>query len=131
MTVKTSLEAGLAAIQAHAVFLDRGSNNATVVFYSDQKPVDVTVLVEESAKLVTCTLPKPCFKSIGDNYIELHQTDAATVLNAGIALWARVYNGEGIAYADLEVGSSITLANPDLALGSTLMINSFKIRPNV
>lgn len=129
MSTNTSLEAGLVAIQAQAVYLDQGPDFATVVFYGGEKPLSVLDPANINNKLVTCTLPKPCFKSLGVDYIEIHQTDAATVMKAGVATWARVYNGLGSAYADFEVGAEITLANPDLALGSTLMINSFKLRP--
>lgn len=131
MSVNTSLEAGLAAIQAHVNFLDSGTQNATVVFFDDIKPAAVTDPINQSAKLVTLTLPKPCFKSLGADYIELQQTDAALVSKAGVATWARIYSGSGKVYVDLEVGTHITLANPDLPLGSTLMINSFKIRPSI
>ncbi len=75
------------------------------------------------------TFPKPCFKQLNTDGIELNQTDAALVIKAGTAVWARIYNGNGDAVADFAVGTEITLAQPNLALGSTLMINSFVLKP--
>ena len=128
--IQTSLAAGLAQLQALANFLDQGSANATFVFYDDEKPADVTVAADNNARLVTLTLPKPAIKQVHTDHIELNQTDAATVIKSGTAVWARLFNGEGKAVADFAVGSDITLANPDLVLGSTLMMNSLILRPS-
>jgi len=128
--IKTSLAAGLAQLQALANFLDQGSANATFIFYDDEKPVDVTVAADNNARLVTLTLPKPSIKKVHTDHIELNQTDAATVLKSGAAVWARLFNGEGKAVADFVVGSDITLANPELVTGSTLMMNSLILRPS-
>ena len=128
--IQTSLAAGLAQLQALADFLDQGGANATFVFYDDEKPVSVSVAPNNSARLVTLTLPKPSIKQVHTDHIELNQTDAATVIKSGTAAWARLFNGEGKAVADFAVGSDITLANPDLVLGSTLMMNSLILRPS-
>lgn len=128
--IQTSLAAGLVQLQALANFLDQGGTNATFVFYDDEKPADVTVAADNSARLVTLTLPKPSIKQVSTDHIELNQTDAATVIKSGTAVWARLFNGEGKAVADFAVGSDITLANPDLVLGSTLMMNSLILRPS-
>ncbi|NNP71240.1 hypothetical protein [Acinetobacter sp. Ac_5812] len=129
MSVIPSLAAGLAQLQALATFLDTGSNNATFIFYDNTKPASVNVAVDPAAKLVTLTFPKPCFKQLNADGIELKQTDAALVTKAGTAVWARIYNGNGDAVADFAVGAEITLAQPNLALGSTLMVNSFVLKP--
>ena len=129
--IQTSLAAGLAQLQALANFLDQGSVNATFIFYDDTKPANVTVVVNNSAKLVTLTLPKPSIKQVNTDHIELNQTDAATVIKSGGAVWARLFNGEGKAVADFAVGSDITLANPNLVLGGTLMMNSLILRPSI
>ena len=126
-----SLAAGLAQLQALANFIDQGSSNATFIFYEDTKPTDVTVAANNGARLVTLTLPKPCFKKLNTNNIELHQTDAATVIKTGTAAWARLFNGDGNAVADFAVGTDIILANPSLIIGSTLMMNSIVLRPSV
>jgi len=128
--IQTSLAAGLVQLQALANFLDQGSANATFVFYDDEKPADVTVAADNSARLVTLTLPKPSIKQVHIDSVELNQTDAATVIKSGAAVWARLFNSEGNAVADFEVGLDITLANPDLVLGSTLMMNSLILRPS-
>lgn len=129
MSVIPSLAAGLAQLQSLASFIDNGSGNATFNFYNDTKPADVTVPANTSARLVTLTLPKPCFKALNADNVELNPTDAATVTKTGTATWARLFNGNGDAVADFAIGTDITLANPNLVLGSTLMINSIKLRP--
>lgn len=126
-----SLSAGLAQLQALASFIDSGSNNATFIFYNDTKPSSVTTPANNSAKLVTLTLPKPCLKKLNADNIELNQTDAATVIKGGTAVWARLFNGDNEAVADFGVGTDITLANPDLVLGGTLMMNSIILRPSI
>lgn len=128
--IQTSLAAGLAQLQALANFLDQGSANATFVFYDDEKPTDVTVAADNNARLVTLTLPKPSIKQVHVDSVELNQTDAATVIKSGAAVWARLFNGEGKAVADLSVNTDIILANPGLVLGSTLMMNSLILRPS-
>lgn len=129
MSVIPSLAAGLAQLQALSTYIDQGSSNATFVFYSDTKPASVDVAVSTSAALVTLTLPKPCFKQLNADSIELNQSDAALVTKAGTAVWARLYNGAGLAVADFAVGSDISLANPTLVLGATLMMNSIVLKP--
>ena len=129
--IQTSLHAGLAQLQALANYIDQGSANATFIFYSDEKPESLAVAADEAAKLVILTLPKPCFKKLNLGSIELHQTDAGTVIKAGIAVWARLFNGEGEVVADFEVGTDITLANPNLVIGSTLMMNLLILRPSI
>ncbi|HAB43185.1 MAG TPA: hypothetical protein DCE70_06485 [Acinetobacter sp.] len=128
--INPSIEAGLIQLQALATYIDQGSSNATFVFYSDSKPASVNTAANNTAKLATLTLPKPCFKKLNANSIELNQTDAATVVKTGEAIWARLFNGEGKAMADFAVGTDITLANPILILGSTLMMNSIVLRPS-
>lgn len=129
MSIIPSLAAGLVQLQALANFIDTGGNNATFIFYDSTKPASVNFAANPDAKLVTLTFPKPCFKQLNVDGIELQQTDAALVTKEGTAVWARLYNGNGDAVADFAVGTEITLANPDLALGSTLMLNSFVLKP--
>lgn len=129
--ITPSLAAGLAQLQALTSFIDQGSVNATFIFYEDTKPASVTTEAVNTAKLVTLTLPKPCFKKLNTDSVELHQTDAATVIKTGTATWARLFNGDGNVVADFEVGVDVTLANPDLVLGSTLMMNSIILRPSI
>lgn len=130
MSVIPSMAAGLAQLQALANFLDSGSSNATISFYKGTKPANVADAANLSDKLVTMNLPEPCFKQLNADSIELYPTDAATVTQAGTATWARIYNGNGDGVADLAVGADITLANPNLALGSNLMVNSIVLRPS-
>ena len=126
-----STKAGIAQLVGLANFIDEGSNNATFIFYSDNKPNDVSASTNDSAKLITLTFPKPCIKQTNDDSIDLKATDTAIATKAGTAKWARLFNGNGIAVADFEVGTDITLANPDLAEGGTLSLTSFKLRPYI
>ena len=126
---KTSVNARLAMVQAFANFMDSGSQSATVIFYQGTQPADPSVNADQNNALVTITLPEPCIKEITPMYVELHPTDTGTVVKTGTATWARIFNGAGQVVADLTVGTDISLANTNLALGGTLSITSIKLRP--
>lgn len=126
---KTSINARLAMIQAFANFMDNGSQSATIIFYEGVQPESTDVAADSSNTLVTLTFPEPCIKEVTATYAELLPTDTATVIKAGTAAWARIYNGAGEVAADLAVGTDITLVNTNLVLGGTLSITSIKLRP--
>ena len=126
---KTSDKAKLAMIQSFADFMDNGSQSATVTFYEGVQPASPAVTVDSNNALVTLVFPEPCIKETTPTYVELHPTDTATVIKAGTATWARIYNGAGEVAADLTVGTDIALANTNLALGGSLSITSIKLRP--
>lgn len=126
---KTSINARLAMIQAFANFMDNGSQSATVIFYEGVQPASPAVAADSNNALVTLVFPEPCIKETTPTYVELHPTDTGSVIKTGTATWARIYNGAGEVAADLTVGTDTTLANTNLALGGSLQVNSFKIRP--
>ena len=126
---KTSVNARLAMIQAFANFMDSGSQSATVIFYEGVQPVDTSVAADSNNALVTLVFPEPCIKETTPTYVELHPTDTGNVIKSGTATWARIYNGAGEVAADLTVGTDISLANTNLALGGTLLVTSIKLRP--
>ena len=126
---KTSVNARLAMIQAFANFMDNGNQSASVTFYEGVQPASPAVAVDSNNALVTLVFPEPCIKETTASYVELHPTDTATVIKAGTATWARIYNGAGEVAADLTVGTDIALANTNLALGGSLSITSIKLRP--
>lgn len=126
---KTSINARLAMIQAFANFMDDGSQSATVIFYEGVQPASPAVAADSNNALVTLVFPEPCIKETTPTYVELHPTDTGSVIKTGTATWARIYNGAGEVAADLTVGTDISLANTNLALGGTLFIQSIKLRP--
>lgn len=126
---KTSVNARLAMIQAFSEFMDSGSQSATIIFYDGVQPASPAVAADSNNALVTLTFPEPCIKETTASYVELHPTDTATVIQAGTATWARIYNGAGEVTADLTVGTDISLTNTNLALGGSLSITSIKLRP--
>ena len=126
---KTSINARLAMIQAFSEFMDSGSQSATVIFYEGVQPASPAVAADSNNALVTLVFPEPCIQETTASYVELHPTDTATVIKAGTATWARIYNGAGEVAADLTVGTDIALANTNLALGGSLSITSIKLRP--
>lgn len=126
---KTSVNARLAMIQAFANFMDNGSQSATIIFYEGVQPASPAIAADQNSALVTLTFPEPCIKETTATYVEFHPTDTGTVIKAGTATWARFYNGAGEAAADLTVGTDISLANTNLALGGTLSVTSIKLRP--
>ncbi len=126
---KTSVNARLAMIQAFSEFMDGGSQSATVVFYHGAQPASPAVAADSNNALVTLVFPEPCIKETTATYVEFHPTDTGNVIKSGTATWARIYNGAGEVAADLTVGTDISLANTNLALGGALSITSIKLRP--
>lgn len=126
---RTSVNARLAMIQAFANFMDSGSQGATVIFYEGVQPANTSIAADSNNALVTLVFPEPCIKETTPTYVELHPTDTGSVIKTGTAAWARIYNGAGEVAADLAVGTDISLANTNLALGGTLFIQSIKLRP--
>lgn len=126
---KTSVNAQLAMIQAFANFMDSGSQSATIIFYEGVQPASPAVAADSNNTLVTLVFPEPCIKETTPTYVELHSTDIGLVIKTGAATWARIYNGAGEVAADLTVGTDITLADTNLALGGTLSVTSIKLRP--
>lgn len=129
MSEKPSHATSLYMLQAYANYLDQGGLNATFVFYDGERVSTVDDAADNASKLVTCTLPKPCFNTVTADYIELKPSDAGLVIKSGTATWCRVYNGQGLPVIDLDVGEEITLNNTALNQGTTLMLNSLKFRP--
>lgn len=125
----SSIKAKLAMAQTLAAFMDSGASSATIAFYTGIQPATPETAADPNNALVTCAFPEPCFKEVTTSYVELHPTDTATVIKTGTATWARIYNGLGEAVVDLTVGADITLANTNLALGGTMQVSAFKIRP--
>ena len=126
---QTSVNARLAMIQAFSEFMDSGSQSATVIFYEGTQPADTSVPADSNNALVTLVFPEPCIKETTATYVEFHPNDTGNVIKSGTATWARIYNGAGEVAADLTVGTDITLANTNLALGGTLSVTSIKLRP--
>lgn len=126
---QSSIKAKLAMAQSLANFMDSGSQSATVIFYEGTQPAGPEVAADSNKALVTLTFPEPCVKQITTAYVELHQTDIATVTKTATATWARIFNGAGEVVVDLTVGTDISLTNQNLVLGGSFQVNSFKIRP--
>ena len=126
---QTSVNARLAMIQTFANFMDSGSQSAAVIFYKGVQPASPAVAADSNNALVTMVFPEPCIQETTTTYVELHPTDTGSVIKTGTASWARIYNGAGEVAADLTVGTDISLANTNLALGGTLSTTSIKLRP--
>ena len=129
--ITSSLSAGLSMLQALTLFIDQGGANATFVFYNDIKPSDTTVTANESARLVTMELPKPSFKQMKTNSVELYPTHEGTIIKTGKAIWARLYNGEGVAVMDFDCAVDMVLETTDLIMGASYDLDSIEFSPSV
>jgi len=129
--ITSSLSAGLSMLQALTLFIDQGGANATFVFYNDIKPSDTTVTANESARLVTMELPKPSFKQMKTNSVELYPTHEGTIIKTGKAIWARLYNGEGVAVMDFDCAVDMVLETTDLIMGASYDLDSIELFPSV
>jgi hypothetical protein len=129
--ITPSLNAGLSMLQALTLFIDQGSANATFIFYDDNKPADTTVPANEAARLVTMELPKPSFKRLKNSSIELYPTNEGTVIKTGKAVWARLYNGEGVAVIDFDCAVDMALDTVDLVMGASYDLDSIEFFPSI
>lgn len=127
--ITPSLKAGLAQLRALADFIDLGSGNASFVYYESAKPESVSTPADDTAKLVTLTLPKPCFKRMNEDSLELKPTNDVLALKSGTVVWARLLNANGDAVADLEMGVDIVLNSYDIVLGATQRLDSIILKP--
>ena len=126
---RTSKAAKLNMITALASFLDSGAGAATLVFYDDTMPVSSEAPADDGAKLVTLTLPEPCFKEVTADYIELYPPMPAMPIKTGTATWARLFNGGGQTVQDLTIGTDIILSKTAITLGGEVSIQSIKLQP--
>lgn len=128
--IRPSLSASLSLLQALTLFIDKGSANATFIFYDDAKPANTTIAANESAKLVTVTLPKPCFKQINTDSIDLMSSSEETVIKTGTAVWTRLLNGEGQVVADFDCVVDMVLNTRNLVLGGSFKLDSITLKPS-
>ena len=128
--ITPSLKAGLAQLQALVSYIDAGEASASIIYYETSKPNSLSIVPAESAKLATLTFPKPCFKRLNFDSVELHPTNDTLATKTGTAVWARLFNGLGEAVADFEMGTDIILNNYDLVLGATQRLESILLKPS-
>ena len=126
--ITPSLKAGLAQLRALADFIDIGSGQASFVYYESVKPESVVISADDSTKLATLTLPKPCFKRLNEDSIELKPTNDVLALKTGTVVWARLFNANGDAVADFAMGVDIILNSYDILLGATQHLDSIILK---
>lgn len=129
--ITPSLKAGLAQLRALADFIDIGSGQASFVYYDSVKPESVVISADDSTKLATLTLPKPCFKRLNEDSIELKSTNDVLALKTGTVVWARLFNANGDAVADFAMGVDIILNSYDILLGATQRLDSIILKPAI
>ena len=126
--ITPSLKAGLAQLRALADFIDIGSGQASFVYYESVKPESVVISADDSTKLATLTLPKPCFKRLNEDSIELKPTNDVLALKTGTVVWARLFNANGDAVADFAMGVDIILNSYDILLDATQHLDSIILK---
>lgn len=127
--ITPSLKAGLAQLRALADFIDLGSGNASFVYYGSAKPVSTLVPAEDTTQLATLTLPKPCFKRLNEDSLELKPTNDILALKSGTVVWARLFNASGEVVADFEMGVDIILNSYEIVIGATQRLDSIILKP--
>lgn len=124
--------AQLLALQSYAAYLDSGSGTAHITYYMGAKPANLTGAADPNNALCTLYFPEPCFKQVLADSIELFETSTELATKAGTVTWARLYNGNGDAFCDFDVGISdahITLNSVNIALGSSQKLDSIIFNP--
>lgn len=126
---RTSKAAKLHMITALASFLDSGAGAATLIFYDDAMPATTEDAANDAAKLITMTLPEPCFKAVTSGYVELYAPSPSVCIKTGTATWARLFNGAGQPVQDYAIGTDIALSKTALTIGGEVSITSIKLQP--
>jgi len=76
-------------------------------------------------------LPKPSFKRLKNSSIELYPTHEGTIVKTGKAVWARLYNGDGVAVMDFDCAADMALDTVDLVMGASYDLDSIEFFPSV
>ena len=126
--ITPSLKAGLAQLRALADFIDLGSGNSSFVYYESAKPESTLVPADDTTKLAILTLPKPCFKRLNEDSLELKPTNDVLALKSGTAVWARLFNASGEVVADFEMGVDIILNSYEIVMGATQRLDSIILK---
>ncbi|MEG2568760.1 MAG: hypothetical protein RSA84_21385, partial [Acinetobacter sp.] len=70
-------------------------------------------------------------KRLKTNSVELHPTSEGTIVKTGKVVWARLYNGEGIAVMDFDCAIDMALDTTDLVIGASYDLDSIEFFPSV
>ena len=126
-----ALPASLLMLQALASYIDQGSGNATLIFFDDERPANVSMAFQNSAKVLSMTFPKPCIKAVHAANIELHAPAAGVAVKTGTVKWARMINGAGQPVLDVAMGADIVLDKYDLVIGSSVKLDAMYLSPSI
>jgi len=118
-------------LQALASYIDQGSGNATLIFFDDERPANVSMAFQNSAKVLSMTFPKPCIKAVHAANIELHAPAAGVAVKTSTAKWARIVNGAGQPVLDVAMGTDIVLDKYDLVIGSSVKLDVMYLSPPI
>lgn len=128
------LDAATLSMMAQAIIasFDAGTGPATLVFYTGPQPSSVSVAVTSQTLLGTLTFSDPCGTELNGTitFNPIAQDNAADA--AGIAVWARVYDSDGVARADFDVGDEaseavIKMNTTTVVEGGPILISSFTL----
>lgn len=86
--------------------------------------------------LVVFTLPSTSSANVSGNEVTITGIPPATVIKAGTPTWGRIFDGDGLILADIDVAGpgelgplgGITLPTTSVAVGQKLRLNSFVYR---
>lgn len=116
-----------ARIAAIGDAIDAGTGPAaSLVIYTDPRPASVETTVTTQVAIVTLEFPVPA-ASVGDGILTLAPlTETMTTAN-GTPAWARIFDRDGAAVADLDVGppgsdADIILPADKIYRGATVAI---------
>ena len=115
MTVSISSAHNVARLAGTLSYLDTGAGHARVRLYDGTRPAAggaATTLLAEIA------LDKPC-GAISNNVLVLTSSDIPLIVASGVAMWARVVNGNGDMAFDCDVSNQA--GSGDIKLVSTTL----------
>lgn len=130
MTIAISTGLNEARLQATANFIDSGTGAGYFAVYAGTRPASIAD-APGSAALVQIVLNEPC-GTVASNVLALSASAPAMVADSGLASWARLFNGDGQAALDCDVGlysdpgdpGELRLSNLNLYAGAEVSLVS-------
>lgn len=102
-----------ARLQALAAAIDAGSEAAQLTLYGGERPPPGEAA--SGPALVALTLPRPFAQEISDGRLVMAPPEDGMATAGGLASWARITTGDGSWALDLDVGTTGSGADIELA----------------
>jgi hypothetical protein len=133
MSVRSSIVARKAALQALANMVDAAASPGTISIYGGVQPDSADEGVGNRPLLATLAFSKPAFGPPGNTAIGARPISDGEAIASGRATWARISDGAGNTLLDADVGelgtgAMLTLSALALERGDVVRVAALVLR---